>query len=97
MIDAGIPWSVIGPIATLVGALIGIGVGWGAMRSMVASLKTEVINFKEIAEEIRGKVVALETHNGHNQSTIHELVRRVGDLEIDVSALKVKLPRTRRS
>jgi hypothetical protein len=94
--DTGVPWSIIGPLATLVGALIGIGVGWGSMKSIVASLKVEVVNFREIASQITQKVTTLETHNAHSQRSIEDLTRRVGELEIDVSALKAASPRSRR-
>lgn len=93
--DTGIPWSIVGPIATLIGALIGIGVGWGSMKSIVASLKAEVVNFKEIAQAITTKVATLEANTTHAHKTIETLAVRVMNLEIDMSALKAKSPRNR--
>lgn len=96
MEPAGIPWSVVGPIATLVGALLGIGVGWGAMKSIVASLKLEVINIKVIATEMKEEVVTLKADGVHIARSIGDLSNRVNELEKDVSALKAKQPNRKR-
>lgn len=96
MDSSGVPWSVIGPLATLIGAVIGIGVGWGSMKSIVASLKVEVVAFKTIAESVTAKVIALETNETHSRKSIDNLTSRVGDLEVEVAALKAKSPRNRK-
>lgn len=98
MDTSGIPWPIVGPIATLVGILIGIGVGWGSMKAMVSALKLEVVNFKNLAQEVSTKVVTLEANAVHAARTLENLSQRVNELEVDVSAIKAKAHqiRTRR-
>lgn len=100
--SSSIDWGVVGPIATLVGALLGIGVGWGSMKLMVASLKVEVGEFKAMATEMKTKVTTLEVNEQNNTKTIETLVervnaqdQRVNGLERDVAVLKAKQPRSR--
>lgn len=85
-----IPWSALSVIVTLLGALIGIAIGWGAMRSVVNSLKNEVMAFKAIATEVKEEVATLKADGKHAAKSIESLTERVNELEKDVSALKAK-------
>lgn len=92
MQPAGVPWAIIGPLATLIGALIGIGVGWGSMKSIVTSLKAELVDFKGIASDMKDEVTALKVNGSHTSRAIDDLQDRVNELEKDVAGLKAKSP-----
>jgi hypothetical protein len=77
-------WPVIGTVATVVGLLIGIGVGWGTMRSLVASLKGEVA-------KLQGVVTQVTTHDAdlqHLKPIVADLVVRMVRNEVDIATLK---------
>lgn len=96
MQTAGVPWHVIGPLATLIGALIGIGVGWGSMKSIVTSLKAELVDFKSIAAEMKDEVTSLKVNGTHASKAIEDLEDRMRELERDVATLKAKQPNRRK-
>jgi archaellum component FlaC len=96
MQSGGIPWAIIGPLATLIGALIGIGVGWGSMKSIVTSLKAELVDFKSIASEMKDEVTSLKVNSTHSSKAIEDLQDRMRELERDVATLKAKQPNRRK-
>lgn len=77
-------WAIIGPVMTIIGAVIGAGVGWGAMRTAVADLKIEVSKLSALSSA----VVGLELQTAHMAGDIAALQGQMHQVQLDVARLQ---------
>jgi outer membrane murein-binding lipoprotein Lpp len=77
-------WAVIGPIMAILGAVVGVAVGWGAMRVIIADLKVEVGKLSALSSA----VVGLELRTAHMAEDIATLQSDVQIAKLDIARLQ---------
>ena len=89
-------FETIGAIATVVGLIIGIGIGWGSIRIMVSSLKKDVEEISAMLAKIQQSVTTLESNEEYTKASISDLSRRMNTAEVEIAGLKARpAPRRR--
>jgi hypothetical protein len=78
-----ITWAILGPALTLAGILVGLGVGWGIMKSAVARLELATGKLEGIATA----VTILQTQRTVDAANLADLLHRVHALELDLARL----------
>ena len=75
------------PLLSMVGVLVGIGIGYGMLRGAVKSLQVEVAKLANLANAVHG----LEVAHGHTSAQVATISVRVDALSQKAHELDMKL------
>lgn len=80
-------WAILGPILTAAGILVGLGVGWGVMKSAVKDLKESVAKLDAISTA----VTVLQTQQVRGSVDVADLLQRVHSIELTLARANLGL------
>jgi uncharacterized membrane protein AbrB (regulator of aidB expression) len=83
-----ISWPIVGVITSVVGALVGIGAGWGVMRSVTQRLTQQWDKFSGAFTELMALVTTLKADHSHVANQVNDIANRLRTAEIEIATLK---------